>query len=84
MLCYAVLCYAMLCAAGVLREQFKLVDTDGSGYIEAGELEDATKIWSANLGIAAPSVQAMLDLADTNRDGRISFGEFAGVMRRGA
>ena len=64
-----------------LYEQFALVDSDTSGYIEAGELEQAVKMWAFNTGQPAPDSQEMLAFADVDHDGRISFDEFIKVMR---
>ena len=89
-----------------LRAQFALIDTDSSGFIEAGELEQAVRKWAADTGQAVPQHEEMLEFADlayalnSNRpvqslcqalivvrivynrhDGRISFAEFAKVMR---
>ena len=65
----------------VLREQFELTDTDRSGYIEAHELESAVRIWAINTGQQAPPAAEMLEFADVDGDGRISFDEFVKVMR---
>lgn len=62
-----------------LMQVFKLVDKDGSGTITKEELFEFF-----NLGTDAESqkfIQNMIEEADKNGDGEISFQEFLDVMK---
>ncbi len=64
-----------------LHKAFTHFDADNSGYIEMQELRAAI---GDNLVADEMSViNGILEEVDTDRDGRISFEEFAAMMRRG-
>ena len=56
-----------------LPARFRVLDADGSGYLEAGEYAGLAPRWQG-AGMA-PSLQA----ADGNQDGRVDFKEFAAI-----
>lgn len=64
----------MFHTAGELRSAFALYDLDHNGYITAAELK--TVLLSTGEDISDADAQNMIDMADTDGDGRISFEEF--------
>ncbi|KAK4433634.1 Calcium-dependent protein kinase [Sesamum alatum] len=62
-----------------LAAAFSFFDKDGSGYITIDELQQACK----DFGIAEAHIDDMIKEADTDNDGRIDYGEFAAMMRKG-
>ena len=67
-----------------LRKAFDVFDRDGSGYIETEELREAVGCPVTGSPTSEPDVvQGILAEVDTDRDGRISYDEFAAMMRRG-
>ena len=68
-----------------LRKAFDFFDTDGSGYIEVGELKEAVgdAMDSPRSDGESDVIQGILLEVDTDKDGRISYDEFAVMMRRG-
>ena len=68
-----------------LRKAFEFFDTDGSGYIEVGELKEAVgdAMDSPRSDGESDVVQGILLEVDTDKDDRISYDEFAVMMRRG-
>ncbi|KAL0365816.1 UNVERIFIED_CONTAM: Calcium-dependent protein kinase [Sesamum radiatum] len=62
-----------------LAAAFSFFDKDGSGYITIDELQQACK----DFGIAEAHLDDMIKEADTDNDGRIDYGEFAAMMRKG-
>jgi len=65
----------------VLRQNFELIDRDGSGFIDRSELALAVQFWALNTGEGEPPVEQMLEFADMDGDNRISFDEFKKVMK---
>ncbi|KAI9072626.1 hypothetical protein K1719_045422 [Acacia pycnantha] len=63
-----------------LLEVFRCFDRDGNGYITAAELAGSM----AKMGhpLTYQELAHMMNEADTNRDGSISFSEFANIMAR--
>ncbi|CAK9881945.1 unnamed protein product [Sphagnum jensenii] len=64
-----------------LHKAFAQFDANGSGYIEMDELRAA--IGDHLVSDEMSVINAILEEVDTDRDGRISFDEFAAMMRRG-
>ena len=71
-----------------LIKHFKELDTDSSGYLDADELYEGLKRMrvkgnadlpnnAANRKILRDRVRALMEVADTNQDGKISMEEFA-------
>jgi Ca2+-binding EF-hand superfamily protein len=58
-----------------VEQFFKQIDTDGSG--EVSNLEFINALRSLNLGLNLKEMEELLLYCDTNRDGKISFQEFA-------
>jgi len=66
----------ILHASNTTVEQFfKKIDTDGSG--EVSNLEFINALRSLNLGLSLKEIEELLMYCDTNKDGKISFHEFA-------
>ena len=63
-----------------IESAFKEFDKDRSGFIEVDELQDLMM----NLGekLTREEVQAMMKLADINKDGKIDYHEFVNMMMR--
>ena len=61
-----------------VRDAFIVFDKDRSGFIEVDELQDLMM----NLGekLTREEVQAMMKLADINKDGKIDYHEFVNMM----
>jgi len=68
--------------AAVLAEVFKVFDLDGSGFIDRTELKAMMASLETKTFRAPPEeeVDAMLNDADQNRDGKIDYQEFCKVM----
>ena len=60
-----------------LREAFSMYDTDGSGTLDAEEIQAALK----NLGVEKPieEVEDMINAIDDDGNGELTFGEFVQV-----
>ncbi|XP_019175937.1 PREDICTED: calcium-dependent protein kinase 11-like [Ipomoea nil] len=58
---------------------FAYFDKDGSGYITIDELQQAC----ADFGLVDSSLEETIREIDTDHDGRIDYGEFATMMRKG-
>ncbi|EPS60285.1 hypothetical protein M569_14517 [Genlisea aurea] len=58
---------------------FTFFDKDGSGYITIDELQQACK----DFGLTDAHLDEMINEIDTDNDGRIDYGEFATMMRKG-
>ncbi|XP_073151313.1 calcium-dependent protein kinase 26-like [Henckelia pumila] len=57
-----------------LREMFKMIDTDNSGYITFEELKAGLKRFGANLN--EPEIHNLMKAADVDNNGTIEYGEF--------
>ena len=57
-----------------VKRVFKEFDIDGNGYIEKGEIEKVCEL----LGVepSQKEIQDLIDQADTDHDGKISYKEF--------
>jgi calcium-dependent protein kinase len=66
-----------------LRRAFDFFDTDGNGYIENEELREAVGAPLTGSPTETDVVLGILSEVDTDKDGRISYDEFAAMMRRG-
>ena len=62
-----------------ILEAFRAFDTDGNGFIEATELQEAMKRGGAS--ISDEEAKTMIAQADLDKDGRISFPEFQEMLR---
>ncbi|KAF3445397.1 hypothetical protein FNV43_RR10573 [Rhamnella rubrinervis] len=58
---------------------FSFFDKDGSGYITIDELQQACK----EFGLGDVQLDDMISDIDQDNDGRIDYGEFAAMMRKG-
>ncbi|KAE9618352.1 hypothetical protein Lal_00047605 [Lupinus albus] len=58
---------------------FAYFDKDGSGYITIDELQQACK----DFGLGEVRLDDMIEEIDTDHDGRIDYGEFAAMMKKG-
>ncbi|KAM6543647.1 hypothetical protein CsatB_008094 [Cannabis sativa] len=63
-----------------LYKAFQFFDKDGNGYITREELKQAMTQY--DMGDEA-TIDEILDDVDTNKDGKITFEEFADMMRKG-
>jgi len=63
---------------GELRQAFRAFDVDASGFITAEEAE--ATLSTLNLGLPKRIVSRLVDIADFDGDGEISFAEFARVL----
>ncbi|TYQ31111.1 EF-hand domain-containing protein [Pseudanabaena sp. UWO310] len=63
---------------GAIMAEFKELDKDGSGYLSRDELKDALKRLYENidLKLTDANIQALLNQADKNKDGKIQIEEF--------
>ena len=59
---------------GELRSAFTLYDLDRDGYITAQELKSV--MLSTGEDLSDKDAQVMIDMADADGDGRVSFEEF--------
>merc|ERR1719336_2091197 len=57
-----------------LRQTFKLFDKDGDGYISKKELTETLELLGKKMG--QPRINSILQEADQDGDGKISFDEF--------
>ncbi|KAL2467630.1 Calcium-dependent protein kinase 11 [Forsythia ovata] len=62
-----------------LLAAFAFFDKDGSGYITVDELQQACK----DFGLGDVHLEDMISEIDIDNDGRIDYGEFATMMRKG-
>ncbi|KAK4391204.1 Calcium-dependent protein kinase [Sesamum angolense] len=62
-----------------LHAAFSFFDKDGSGYITIDELQQACK----EFGLGDVQLEDIIREIDTDNDGRIDYGEFAAMMRKG-
>ena len=58
-------------------EAFRVYDRDHSGFIDKSEVQMALK--QKGVQASAADINRLMDRADTNHDGRISFSEFCQV-----
>ena len=64
-----------------LRRAFVVFDSDGSGFIERGELEAMlTRLKLMPADAPREHLDRLLALADTDGDGRVSFDEFVSLF----
>jgi Ca2+-binding EF-hand superfamily protein len=63
---------------GELRQAFRTFDTDGSGLVSREEAESTLQ--TLNLGLPKRISSRLVDIADFDGDGEISFAEFARVL----
>ncbi|MFI9360559.1 EF-hand domain-containing protein [Kitasatospora sp. NPDC053057] len=60
------------------RAQFDAIDTDGDGFISAGELKTFLQ---ENPKVSDANAKQAFDFADENSDNQISYEEFAKFVR---
>ncbi|CAL0310065.1 unnamed protein product [Lupinus luteus] len=63
-----------------LHKAFQYFDEDQSGYIE---IEELRKALSNEVGVNNEVINAIMNDVDTNKDGKISYEEFAAMMKAG-
>uniref|UniRef100_A0ACD5Y256 Uncharacterized protein n=1 Tax=Avena sativa TaxID=4498 RepID=A0ACD5Y256_AVESA len=73
-------------AAALFEEEaaaaFRVFDSNGDGFIDAGELRSVLRSLGFAAGVAAEDCQSMIDAYDGDKDGRIDFQEFLAFMER--
>lgn len=62
------------------REVFRAMDCDDSGRVSAKELQDS--LTSMGMSLNADEALAMTSVADTSREGEISYLQFRSILRR--
>ncbi|OWF39528.1 calmodulin-beta-like [Mizuhopecten yessoensis] len=62
----------------LMRESFKMFDLDGDGFISKAELKKI--LTAAGDKMAEQEAEELLQEADTNKDGKISYGEFVDMI----
>lgn len=63
-----------------IMQVFKKYDRDNKGYIHLQDFRDVNRQLKENLD--EDTIKSMLEKADSNRDGKISFEDFYSVMIR--
>ncbi|KAF8728575.1 hypothetical protein HU200_017838 [Digitaria exilis] len=66
---------------GDMKEAFRVFDEDGDGYISAAELQAVLKKLGLPEARSLATVQEMICNVDSDRDGRVDFGEFKNMMQ---
>ncbi|KAL5247948.1 hypothetical protein ACHWQZ_G017198 [Mnemiopsis leidyi] len=66
------------CSSDDVLDAFNLIDEDGSG--EVSHQEVAVAMQKADVGIPAEDIMYLLEEADLNNDGTISFSEFRSLI----
>ena len=66
----------------IVRFTFDLIDEDRSGYLSREEVYDLILLMSKNEGEAKIKCQKLLSVIDGNKDGDVSYVEFARCHRR--
>lgn len=66
-----------------IHKAFEFFDTDKSGYIEMEELRDAFAEEAETEATSEEVIIAIMQDVDTDKDGRISYEEFAAMMKAG-
>ncbi|XP_073278270.1 calcium-dependent protein kinase 32-like [Primulina huaijiensis] len=66
-----------------IHKAFEFFDTDKSGYIEMEELRDALVEEAETEATSEEVIVAIMQDVDTDKDGRISYEEFAAMMKAG-
>ena len=61
-----------------LKTLFSSFDSDGSGFVELGELEAALK--KGGKSVTTAECEDLLTKIDTSKDGKISFEEFVAIF----
>ena len=65
-----------------IRKVFDLYDDDQTGFISFGNLKRVAKELGEDVNMSDADLQEMIDRADTDKDGQISFDEFYAVMTK--
>lgn len=63
-----------------IMQVFRKYDRDNKGYIDLQDFRDVNRQLKENLD--EDTIKSMLEKADSNRDGKISFEDFYSVMIR--
>jgi calmodulin len=66
----------------VFREGFDAMDTDGDGLITAADFQRVSERQGAQ--ITSEQAAALVQMADANRDGVVSFDEYCDIMTAGS
>ncbi|KAL6902202.1 hypothetical protein ACP4OV_005078 [Aristida adscensionis] len=66
---------------GDMKEAFRVFDEDGDGFISAAELQAVLKKLGLPEARNLATVQEMICNVDSDRDGRVDFGEFKNMMQ---
>ncbi|MEX1366369.1 MAG: EF-hand domain-containing protein [Nannocystaceae bacterium] len=66
-------------ATGGLRHSFDQYDTDGDGYLTAEDFQRVSE--QHGEALTNEQARAMIQMADANEDGRVSFDEFCKIMQ---
>ena len=65
-----------------LRQAFDAYDLDGDGFLTSADFERISRLQGGD--ITAEQADAMVRMADTNADGKVSFEEYCAIMTAGA
>lgn len=68
---------------GTLKTAFAAIDKDRKGVISRKELRDALTTPPLNLGLDAPTINAIIEQADVDGNGKIDFLEFSQMFSYG-
>ena len=63
-----------------LTQIFKLYDNNGDGYISKMELQQISKAFGEESSI--DEIEEVVEMMDTDCDGKVSFDEFKAIMKR--
>ena len=77
-----------ICANGLtdanIQSLFNAFDSDGDGYIEAGEVQSFYTNLGFRRAIPSRTLEDMVKAVDANGDGKLSYDEFAYALSMGA
>ena len=63
-----------------LTQIFKLYDNNGNGYISKMELQQISKAFGEESSL--DEIEEVIEMMDTDCDGKVSFDEFKAFMKR--
>ena len=63
-----------------LTQIFKLYDNNGDGYISKMELQQISKAFGEESSL--DEIEEVIEMMDTDCDGKVSFDEFKAIMKR--
>jgi Ca2+-binding EF-hand superfamily protein len=74
-----IFCETVLSNGSTMRESFKRLDVDGSGYLDKNEI---IRVLNAHkIQYSAAELNALLQQFDTNKDGLICYSEFVKMLQ---